>query len=68
MQAESTSSAPTTDDRYRVITVRMSRELHERLKAAAHARRVSLNTLCVDELNGVSATGDRTPTVSPRHY
>ena len=31
----------------RVITVRMKRELHERLKTVAHAKRVSLNMLCV---------------------
>lgn len=55
-------------DRHRVITVRLSRELHERLKLAAHASKLSLNELCVRELNAVSATGDRQPTITARDY
>lgn len=65
---EAAANIPPPNDRHRTITVRMSRELHERLKAAAHARRISLNELCVAELNGLNATGDRAPTVSPRDY
>jgi len=62
------SSPPVESDRYRVITVRISRELHERLKTAAHARRLSLNELCVRELNPISVTGERLPTVTVRDY
>lgn len=35
------------DRAQRVITVRMSKSLHEAIKNAAHQRRVSLNMLCV---------------------
>ena len=35
------------DRSQRTITVRMSKDLHEALKNAAHQRRVSLNMLCV---------------------
>ncbi len=34
----------------RVITVRLSGELHDQLKHAAWQRKVSLNKLCVDGL------------------
>lgn len=33
-----------------VVTVRMSAELHERLKATAHKQGVSLNQLCIERL------------------
>lgn len=67
---ERTEGGPTGEprDRHRVITVRLSRELHERLKLAAHASKCSLNELCVRELNAVSATGDRQNTITARDY
>lgn len=33
-----------------VVTIRLSPELHRRLKERAHAERISLNTLCIAAL------------------
>lgn len=67
-RAEDRVSPGEPRDRHRVITVRMSRELHERLKLAAHASKMSLNELCIRELNAVNATGERQPTITARDY
>lgn len=34
----------------RIVTVRMSRSLHEQLKEEAHACKTSLNQLCINKL------------------
>jgi len=45
--AEKNESYSSATPQHRVVTARMSRELHERAKNAAHAAKISLNLLCV---------------------
>lgn len=41
------AGGPLPDRTMRVITVRMTKPLHDAIKAAAYQRQLSLNTLCV---------------------
>lgn len=50
--AELRGPDPTVPEQHRVITVRLPREQHERLKALARANAVSLNAFCIVAFDG----------------
>jgi len=49
------------DEPTRVVTVRMPKSLHTRLKEDAHAEQTSLNKLCLARLAGEDATEEQEP-------
>jgi predicted HicB family RNase H-like nuclease len=58
---ESEVSTPIVNLGTSVITVRLPRDLHAALKDEAHARRTSLNQLCVATLSRVPLAQASTP-------
>ena len=51
---EQTTSPEGEDKSQRIITVRIPRALHERLKNVAHERRLSMNQLCIGLIEAVT--------------